>query len=245
MNAWDRQQTVASSQSTAVDQGLRSYMLKVYNYMASALLLTGIVAFAASQAAVDQTGQLSQFGQAIFLSPLKWVVMLAPLGFIFAISAGLQRMQTSTLQLLFWAFAGVMGLSLSSIFLLYTGESIARTFFITAGMFGGMSIFGYSTKKDLTGMGHFLIMGMWGLFLAFIVNMFLKSTGLSLALSALGVLIFTGLIAYDTQKLKNVYYSVAGYGDGLARASIMGALNLYLDFINLFMMLIRLTGNRR
>ena len=249
MNAWDRQQTVASSQSTAVDQGLRSYMLKVYNYMASALLLTGIIAFVAAQAAVGPSadGQLglTAFGQAIFLSPLKWVVMLAPLGMVFAISAGLQRMRTSTLQLCFWAFAGLMGLSLSSIFLLYTGESIARTFFITAGMFGGMSIFGYSTKRDLTGMGHFLIMGMWGLFLAMIVNMFLHSSGVSFAVSVLGVFIFTGLIAYDTQKLKGIYYSVASYGDGLARASIMGALNLYLDFINLFMMLLRLTGSRR
>ena len=249
MNAWDRQQSVASA-STAVDQGLRSYMLKVYNYMASALLLTGIVAFVAAQAAVApgaEGGQLAltSFGEAIFMSPLKWVVMLAPLGFVFALSAGVQKMQTSTLQLLFWAFAAVMGLSLSSIFLLYTGQSIARTFFITAAMFGGMSIFGYSTKRDLTGMGHFLIMGMWGLFLAFIVNMFLHSNGLTLALSALGVLIFTGLIAYDTQKLKGVYYSVAGYGDSVARASIMGALSLYLDFINLFMMLLRFTGNRR
>lgn len=251
MNAWDRQQTVASSQSTAVDQGLRSYMLKVYNYMASALLLTGIIAYVAAQAAVVPGSEggplaLTQFGEAIFLSPLKWVVMFAPLGFVFALSAGVNRMKMSTLQLCFWAFSGLMGLSLSSIFLLYTGESIARTFFISAAMFGGMSIFGYSTKRNLTGMGHFLIMGMWGLFVAFIVNAFLvKSSGLSLALSALGVIIFTGLIAYDTQKLKNIYYSVAGYGDGLARASIMGALNLYLDFINLFMMLLRFTGNRR
>jgi FtsH-binding integral membrane protein len=253
MNAWDRQSTVASSQSTAVDQGLRSYMLKVYNYMASALLLTGIIAFVAAQAAVVPgsaggplaMSSLTPFGEAIFLSPLKWVVMLAPLGFVIALSAGVNRMKTSTMQLCFWAFSGLMGLSLSSIFLIYTGESIARTFFITAAMFGGMSLYGYTTKRDLTGMGHFLIMGVWGIVLASLVNIFLHSSGVSFAVSILGVFIFTGLIAYDTQKLKGIYYSVAGYGDGLARASIMGALSLYLDFINLFMMLLRFTGNRR
>jgi FtsH-binding integral membrane protein len=149
------------------------------------------------------------------------------------------------LQTCFWAFAAVMGLSLSSIFLIYTGESIARTFFITAAMFGGMSIYGYSTKRDLTGIGHFLIMGVWGLFIASIVNIFLKSSALGFAVSAIGVVLFTGLIAYDTQKLKATYYQVVGIGEGVARAAIMGALSLYLDFINLFVSLLRFFGERR
>lgn len=250
MNPWTRNAAAATAQVTAVDQGLRSYMLKVYNYMTSALLLTGLVAYFASQAAVTggaEAGQLAltPFGQAIFMSPLKYVVMLSPLAFILVISFGLNKMATSTLQACFWAFSAVMGLSMASIFLVYTGESIARTFFITAGMFGGMSILGYTTKKDLTGMGHFLIMGVWGLVLASLVNLFMHSSGLSFAISIISVFVFTGLIAYDTHKLKDIYYQVAGYGEGIARASIMGALNLYLDFINLFMSLLRLMGDRR
>jgi hypothetical protein len=252
MNPWNRPTAAAlAAQGTAVDAGLRSYMLKVYNYMASALLLTGIVAWFTANASIAPTevegGQLAltAFGQAIFLSPLKWVVMLAPLGMVIALSAGVNRMKTSTMQLCFWVFSGLMGLSLASIFLMYTGESIARTFFITAAMFGGMSIFGYTTKKDLTGMGHFLIMGVWGLLIASLVNIFLKSSGLNFMVSILGVFIFTGLIAYDTQKLKAIYYQTAGSLDAAARAAIMGALSLYLDFINLFIMLLRLTGNRR
>lgn len=250
MNPWNRPTAaVAQSQSTAVDQGLRSYMLKVYNYMTSALILTGLVAYFASQAAVvpgaDGQLALTSFGQAIFLSPLKYVVMLAPLGFVIAIGVGLQRMRTSTLQACFWAFAGIMGLSLASIFLVYTGQSIARVFFITAATFGGMSMLGYSTKRDLTGMGSFLIMGVWGLVIASLVNLFMHSTGLSVAISYIAVLVFTGLIAYDTQKLKAIYYQVAGHGEGMARASIMGALNLYLDFINLFLNLLRIMGDRR
>lgn len=250
MNPWNRGTAEVQTQSTAaVDAGLRSYMLKVYNYMTSALVLTGIIAYFASQAAVapgaDGAMALTPFGQAIFMSPLKWVVMLAPLAFVLAISFGLQRMKTSTLQLCFWAFSGVMGLSIASIFLVYTGESIARVFFITAATFGGMSMLGYTTKRDLTGMGHFLIMGVWGLIVASLANIFLKSTGLSMAISYISVLVFTGLIAYDTQKLKAIYYQVAGNAEGMARASIMGALNLYLDFINLFLSLLRIMGDRR
>lgn len=250
MNAWDRQNTVASGQTMAVDQGLRSYMLKVYNYMASALLLTGLVAWFVAGAAVTggaEAGQmaLTPFGQAIFLSPLKWVVMLAPLGMVIAISAGVNRMATSTLQICFWSFAVLMGLSMASIFLAYTGESVARAFFITAAMFGGMSMFGYATKRDLTGMGHFLIMGVWGLIIASLVNLFLHSSGLSFAISVISVFAFTGLIAYDTQKLKSIYYYAGGHAETLARTAIMGALNLYLDFINLFMSLLRLFGDRR
>lgn len=251
MNPWNRQSAEVQSQSTAreMDQGLRSYMLKVYNYMASALIVTGLVAYFAAQAAVvpGAEGQLALtgFGEAIFLSPLKWVIMLAPLGFIFALSAGLNRMQTSTLQACFWAFSAVMGLSMASIFLVFTGASVARVFFITAAMFGGMSMLGYTTKKDLTGMGSFLIMGVWGLVIASLVNIFMKSSGLDFAISIIGVLVFTGLIAYDTQKLKDMYYQTAGSIDGAARTSIMGALSLYLDFINLFMSLLRLMGDRR
>lgn len=249
MNAWDRQNNVSTAQVSAVDQGLRSYMLKVYNFMTSALILTGLVAYFAAQAAVapSETGQLvlTGFGQAIFMSPLKWVIMLAPLGFVIAISAGVNRMSVSTLQACFWGFSVIMGLSIASIFLLYTGESIARVFFVTAAMFGGMSLLGYSTKRDLTGMGHFLIMGLWGVIIASIVNLFMNSSGLGFALSILSVVIFTGLTAYDTQKLKAIYYQVSGYGDATARTAIMGALNLYLDFINLFMSLLRLMGDRR
>ena len=251
MNPWNRPAEAVASQSTAVDAGLRSYMLKVYNYMASALLLTGIVAYFVAQASVapgvdDGQLALTSFGQAIFLSPLKWLVMLAPLGMVIAIGAGVNRMSASSLQTCFWVFAGLMGLSLSSIFLAYTGASIARTFFITSAMFGGMSILGYTTKRDLTGMGHFMRMGVWGLIVASLVNaFFMHSSALDFGVSVLGVVIFTGLTAYDTQKLKDVYYQVAGGADALARASIMGALSLYLDFINLFVMLLRLTGDRR
>lgn len=251
MNPWNRQTAELQSQSaTAVDQGLRSYMLKVYNYMASALLLTGIVAWftaSASVASDPATGQLAltNFGQTLLVGPLHWVVIFAPLAMVLAISAGLNRMQTSTLQLCFWAFAVLMGVSFSSLFLAYTGESIARTFFITAGTFGAMSIWGYTTKKDLTGFGSFLIMGVWGLVIASVVNIFLKSSGMGFLISIVGVFVFTGLIAYDTQKLKAMYYQFAGTADGAARTAIMGALSLYLDFINLFISLLHLTGNRR
>lgn len=251
MNPWNRQTAEVQTQSSAraIDQGLRGYMLKIYNYMTSALILTGLVAYFASQAAVtggaDGQLALTPFGEAIFVSPLKYVVMLSPLAFILAISFGLNRMQTSTLQACFWAFSAVMGLSISSIALVYTGESIARVFFITAATFGGMSIFGYTTKRDLTGIGHFLIMGVWGLVIASLVNLFMQSSGLSLVISYISVFVFTGLIAYDTQKLKEIYYQVAGHGEGMARATIMGALNLYLDFINLFLSLLRIMGDRR
>lgn len=252
MNPWNRQSATVQSQSTAraVDQGLRSYMLKIYNYMTSALILTGLVAYFAAEAAVTGSVEggnfaFTEFGQAIFFSPLRYVVMLAPLAFILVISFGIQRLSTSSLQVCFWAFAAIMGLSLSSILLIYSGENIARAFFITAATFGGMSIFGYSTQRDLTGIGHFLIMGVWGLVVASLVNLFLQSSGLSLVISYISVLVFTGLIAYDTQKLKAIYHQVAGHGEGLARASIMGALNLYLDFINLFLSLLRIMDDRR
>lgn len=179
----------------AYDQGLRRYMLSIYNYMASGVLLSGIVAllFATSGAA-----------QAVFATPLRWVVMLAPLGFVFAMSFGFNRMRTSTLQMLFWAFSVAMGLSLSAIFFVYTGPSIASTFFATAGAFAGLSLFGYTTKKDLSGVGSFLIMGVWGILIAMVINMIWPSGALSLAISILGVVIFAGLTAYDTQRLKDM-----------------------------------------
>lgn len=251
MSAWDRPTQTTQGTISTVDQGLRSYLLKIYNYMASALLLTGVVAYFVAQASVvggtEAAGQLAltPFGETLFLSPLKWLVMLAPLGMALALGVGVNRMQTTTLQICFWAFSGLMGLSLASILLTYTGESVARTFFVTAAMFGGMSMIGYTTKRDLTGMGHFMMMGVWGLLIASLVNIFLNSSGLGFAISIIGVVVFTGLIAYDTQKLKSIYYTVGGNAESLARASIMGALSLYLDFINLFVSLLRLIGDRR
>ena len=218
----------------ARDAGLRSYMLSVYNYMASGVLLTGIVALLFAS---------SGLAQQVLSTPLRWVIMLAPLGFVMAMSFGLNRMKTSTLQALFWAFTVVMGLSMSSIFLVYTGTSIAQTFFAVAAAFAGLSLFGYTTKKDLSGFGTFLIMGVVGLLVAMIVNLFLQSSALSFAISGIGVLLFAGLTAYDTQKIKSMYASVAGT-DMMGKVVIMGALNLYLDFINMFTFLLSFMGNR-
>ena len=218
----------------ARDAGLRSYMLSVYNYMASGVLLTGIVALLFAS---------SGLAQQVLSTPLRWVIMLAPLGFVMAMSFGLNRMKTSTLQALFWAFAVVMGLSLSSIFLVYTGTSIAQTFFAVAAAFAGLSLWGYTTKKDLSGFGTFLIMGVIGLLVAMVVNLFLQSSAMQLAISAIGVLLFAGLTAYDTQKIKSMYAYVAGT-DMMGKVVIMGALNLYLDFINMFTFLLQFMGNR-
>jgi hypothetical protein len=218
-----------------IDQGLKSYMLQVYNYMAGALALSGIVAY--------MVGTNETLMQAIFGTPLAFVVMLAPLGFVWFFSAKVHSMQISTAQTCFWVFAGLMGLSLSYIFAVYTGVSITRVFFITASVFGAMSLYGYTTKKDLSGWGSFLFMGLIGLVVASLVNIFLKSSALDFAVSAIGVLVFTGLTAYDTQRIKQTYYQLSG--DTLAKASIMGALSLYMDFINLFIMLLRFFGERR
>ena len=226
----------ATEAGAAIDAGLRAYMLKVYNYMASGLALTGIVAFA--------TAGSEAMMQTIFGTPLQWVVMLAPLGFVMALSFGINKMSLPTVQGLFWAFAAVMGLSLASIFIIYTGASISRVFFITAGTFAGMSIYGYSTKRDLTAMGSFLIMGLIGIIIASVVNIFMQSSMLYWIISVAGVGIFVGLTAYDTQKIKLMY--VEGEATGTAtKKAIMGALTLYLDFINLFIMLLRLFGERR
>jgi len=237
-----------------IDEGLRAYMLKVYNLMALGLAITGVAALAtvmfattsdpASAVATLGNGKmLTSLGVALYGSPLKWVVMLAPLGMVFFLSARIHTLSVSSAQTMFWVFAGLMGLSLSSIFLVYTSASIVQTFFITAASFGALSLFGYTTKRDLSGMGSFLIMGVFGLIIAMIVNIFLGSPALQFAISAIGVLIFAGLTAYDTQKIKEMYFE----GDEVlvaGRKAIMGALTLYLDFINLFSFLLAFLGNR-
>ena len=222
----------------ATDEGLRSFMLSVYNYMGLGLALTGLVAIV-----VASTPALLV---PIFTTPLKWVVMLAPLGFVFFLSARIHAMSTSAAQITFWLFAAVMGISMASIFLVFTGESIARVFFVTAATFGAVSLWGYTTKRDLTGMGSFLFMGLIGIIIASLVNIFVGSSAVQFAVSVIGVLVFTGLTAWDTQRLKNEYLgSLQAGGEYVAKGAIMGALSLYLNFINLFMMLLQLFGNQR
>lgn len=219
-----------------MDQGLRAHMMRVYNYMAGALGLSGVVAYLASMS--------PEFMQGIYGSPLQWVVMLAPLGFILALTFGIRKMSFATAQMVFWGFAGVMGLSMSYIFLAYTEASIARTFFAAAATFLAMSLWGYTTKRDLTSMGSFLMMGVIGLIIASLVNIFLKSSQLDFIVSIIGVGIFTLLTAYDTQKIKQMYNEAWGQ-ESLGKLALMGALSLYLDFINLFMYLLRFMGDRR
>ena len=239
----------SSTSEAIIDQGLRSYMLKVYNYMASGILLTGLVSliFFKLSVVTDANGSivaLTSIGNTIFLSGFKWVVMLAPLGVVFYMSAKINKMAASTAQTTFWVFASLMGISLSSIFLTYTGASITRVFFITSITFGAMSLYGYTTKRDLTKLGSFLMMGLIGIIVASVVNMFMKSTMMDFVISILGVLIFVGLTAYDTQKIKNMYVA-SDTGELMGKKAVMGALTLYLDFINLFIMLLRLFGQRR
>ena len=242
--------TVRSSASEAIiDQGLRAYMLKVYNYMASGVLLTGLIALTFFKMAVVTSGtgeivSLTSFGNSIYASGLKWVIMLAPLAVVFYMSFGIAKMSAAKAQTTFWVFAALMGASLSSIFLMYTGASITRVFFITSGTFGAMSIYGYTTKRDLTKLGSFLMMGLFGIIIASLVNIFMKSTMMYFVISILGVLIFVGLTAYDTQKIKNMYMA-SDSGELMGKKAVMGALTLYLDFINLFIMLLRLFGQRR
>lgn len=228
--------------ATLVDEGLRAYMLKVYNLMALGLAITGVAAYLSFQFAFAD-GQLTAFGQAIYVSPLKWVVIFAPVALVFFLSFRIHTMSTSAAQATFWVYAALMGLSLSSIFLIYTGQSIVQTFFVTAASFGALSLFGYTTKRDLSAMGSFLMMGLFGLIIASLVNIFLASSALEFAISAIGVLIFAGLTAWDTQRIKESYYE-ADSGDVASRKAIMGALQLYLDFINLFLFLLRFLGNR-
>ncbi|MCP5361246.1 MAG: Bax inhibitor-1/YccA family protein [Hyphomicrobiales bacterium] len=238
MNNYTQYQNAQTqSRATAYDEGLRAYMIQVYNFMGLALALSGLVAwFTASTPALMQ---------AIYGTPLSWVVMLAPLGFVLFMSFRLQKLSYGAAQLTFWLFAAVMGLSLSWIFMVYTGASVARVFFITASVFGAMSLYGYTTKRDLTGIGSFLFMGLIGIIIASLVNLFLKSTGLQFAISVIGVLIFVGLTAYDTQRIKQVYFQISRDGSMLGKAAIMGALSLYLDFINLFIHLLQFMGDRR
>lgn len=218
-----------------VDEGLRAYMLRVYNYMAMGLGLTGVVAYAVSSSPAIM--------QAIFGSGLMWVAILAPLGLVFFLSFRIHAMKPATAQFVYWLYAGLNGVAFSVIFIAYTQTSIARVFFITAGTFAAVSLYGYTTKRDLTGWGSFLFMGLIGIIIASVVNMFMASSALHFAISVIGVLIFTGLTAYDTQKIKEMYYE--GDEDGTAtKKAVMGALRLYLDFINLFLMLLRLFGNR-
>ena len=218
-----------------IDEGLRAYMLKVYNYMGTALLLSGIVAYA-----VAHTPALMQV---IFGTPLMWVVMLAPLGMVFFLSARIEKMNFATAQTTFWIFAALMGASLASIFVIYTQTSIVRVFMITAVTFGAMSLWGYTTKRDLSGMGSFLMMGLIGIIVASLVNLFIQSSMMHWVISVIGVLVFTGLTAYDTQKIKEMYLASDGQVV-MGKKAIMGALKLYLDFINLFIMLLHLFGNR-
>ena len=223
-------------ESVAYDAGLRSYMLSVYNYMASGVLLTGVVALLFARSGAAET---------ILMGPgiLKWVIMLSPLAFVMVLSFGINRLSTGTAQLLFWAFATVMGLSMASIFLVYTGQSIALTFFATSAAFVSLSLYGYTTKRDLSGFGTFLIMGVVGLLVAMLLNLWLQSPVMNLVISAIGVLIFAGLTAYDTQKIKSMYAYVAGT-DMIGKTVIMGALSLYLDFVNMFTFLLQFLGSR-
>ncbi|KAB1074897.1 Bax inhibitor-1/YccA family protein [Methylobacterium planeticum] len=232
-----------------VDQGLRAFMLGVYNNMVVGLGISGLVALGLNMAATAQTETgrlaLTPFGQMLYNSPIKWVLMLAPLAFIFVFSMRMDRMSAASARLTFFAFAAVMGASMSTLLLVFTGASVVRVFFITAATFGGLSLYGYTTKRSLSGMGSFLIMGLIGLIIASLVNIFLQSSGLQWAISFLGVGIFAGLTAYDTQKLKEMYLYGGGDGEVAAKMSVNGALTLYLDFINMFQFMLSLMGDRR
>jgi FtsH-binding integral membrane protein len=228
--------SVPGTRGTTYDAGLRKYMLSVYNYMASGVLLTGIVSLLFAQ-----SGMAAQ----VFMQPgiLKYVIMFSPLAFVMVLSFGLNRLSTGTAQLLFWAFAGVMGLSMSTIFLRYTGSSIAITFFATSVAFLSLSLYGYTTKRNLQAFGTFLMMGVVGILVATLLNLWFQSPAINLAISAIGVLLFAGLTAYDTQRIKEMYAHVAGT-DMMGKAVIMGALSLYLDFINMFQFLLSFMGSR-
>ena len=230
-----RMMDTTHARSAHMDVGLRKYMLRVYNYMASGVALTGAVA-----AGVASSETLMQ---AIFGTPLFWVVALAPLGFVIFLSARIHKISASTAQMLFWIYAALVGASIASIFVVYTGESITRTFFIAAASFAGLSLYGYTTKKDLSGMGNFLVMGVIGLVIAMLVNIFLESSVLQMTISAIGVLIFAGLTAYDTQRIKAIYYE-GDDSETAGKKAVMGALSLYLDFLNIFLFLLQFLGNR-
>ena len=245
----------AAQGGVMIDEGLRAYMLSVYNLMALGLAITGVAALGMSMlattndpaSAVATMGNgvmLTSIGTALYGSALRWVVMLAPLAFVFFLSFRIQSMSVAAAQGTFWAYAGVMGLSLSSILLVYTGQSVVQTFFVTAASFGALSLYGYTTRRDLSAIGSFMVMGLFGLIIASLVNLFLASSALQFAISAAGVLIFAGLTAWDTQDIKNMYYEGED-ADTMGRKAVMGALRLYLDFINMFMFLLRFLGDRR
>jgi FtsH-binding integral membrane protein len=239
--------TVGRGAVGAIDEGLRAHMIRVYNYMTIGLVLTGLTAFATYSLSFQNVGgqlQPTALGHALFGTPLMWLIVLAPLGMVFYISFRINKMSVGTAQAWFWGYAALLGVSLSFIFIAYTAASITQVFFITAATFGAMSLWGYTTKRDLSAMGSFLVMGLIGVIIAMVVNMFLASSALSFAISVIGVLIFTGLTAWDTQKIKEMYY-VGDDGTVAGRKAIMGALSLYLDFINLFLFLLRLMGNSR
>jgi uncharacterized protein len=270
MSDFDRNVTTAqygttAGQAIAVDEGLRAYMLRVYNYMVIGLAITGLAALGiymisitgdmASAAKVLRNGAevpmriaantyLTPLGYTLFVSPVKWLIILAPLAMVFVLSFGAQRMRPATAQVMFWIFSALIGLSLGSIFMVYTHTSIVRVFFITAASFGALSLWGYSTQRDLSGMGSFLIMGLFGVILASIVNLFMASSMLQFVISVVGVLVFSGLTAYDTQRLKTEYLYGAMDGETTERSAIMGALSLYLNLINLFTLLMQLLGTR-
>jgi len=256
---------VSSAEAAAIDAGLRAYMLRVYNYMVLGLVITGIAALgiymlsvtddvAAAAKAVRGGAEvparlagnmyLTPLGYAVFVSPMKWVVFLSPLALVFGLSFGIERLRPAAAQLLFWIFAALVGVSLGSIFIVYTQTSVVRVFFITAASFGALSLWGYTTKRDLTGMGSFLIMGLFGIVIAGLVNMFLASSAMQWIISVVGVFVFAGLTAWDTQRLKNEYIYGAMDGDTAKRTAIMGALSLYLDVVNLFTLLLQLLGQR-
>ena len=242
--------SAAQAQTKEFDAGLRAYMLNVYNYMASGVLLTGIVALMTSQspAMLQALFQLAPYGDSFAIvgyTGLGWVALLSPFAFILAMNFGLSKMSSSTLKMVFFAFAATMGLSLSSVMLMYTGDSVVRVFFITSAAFGALSLYGYTTKKSLSGMRTFLMMGLFGIIIASVVNMFMQSSAMHFIISVVGVLVFAGLTAYDTQKIKEMYFQVSHSGELAAKTAIMGATSLYLDFVNLFLMLLRLVGDRR
>jgi FtsH-binding integral membrane protein len=277
MSDFDRDATVtrwtqpaARADKAVIDQGLRAYMLRIYNYMVLGLAITGVAALGVYMLAVTDTlanaeyvlrgtrvfpaaaGMalqsrdilLTGFGYAVFVSPLKWGIMLAPLALVFGLSFLAERMRPATAQMLFWLFSALVGVSLATIFLVFTHTSIVRVFFITAASFGALSLWGYTTQRDLSGIGSFLIMGLFGIIIASLVNIFMASSAIQFAISVVGVLVFAGLTAYDTQRLKTEYVYSGMEGEVAERSAIMGALSLYLNFLNLFTFLLQLMGQR-
>jgi FtsH-binding integral membrane protein len=251
MSDFDRNIATArfGADRVAIDAGLRAYMIRVYNYMAIGVALTGVAAlFIYQLAVVESTGagiaRLTPFGQTLFNTPLYWVLLFAPLGLVFFLSYRIQHLAAGTARALFFFYAALLGVSLAPIFMVYTHTSIANVFFISAASFGALSLWGYTTQRDLSAFGSFLIMGLFGVIIASLVNLFLQSSALAFVISIIGVLVFAGLTAWDTQRIKEMYDPMDD-GTVAGRKAVMGALTLYLDFINLFLMLLRLFGDRR